>query len=259
MCSPHSPPILFSLISLFPCPSPPLPRLLSFPGDTPSLLTPSVIRGPHPCVPPLIRACLSSSHPPPSLRFCRCQSWGLGWSSLTTRKGTKGQIFKLKRKERLRRPLSRGSSQQLAAGDEMRVDLQRSCLVIVMAAPPVGSGSHRDFLDPVDEEYQKNRNDPPSPFNIFMFGQNNTSILMTVLNLMTNLAVAHLNVALQTPPFPCVSVFWMVLISKIFLICIFIRGKTAFPGFCVSVRPVCVSFLHSLGVTAPMTPPFPGF
>lgn len=125
----------------------------------------------HPCVPPLIRPCLSSSHPPPSLRFCRCQSWGLGWLSLTTRKGTKGQIFKLKRKERLRRPLSRGSSQQLAAGDEMRVDLQRSCLVIVMAAPPVGSGSHRDFLDPVDEEYQKNRNDPLSPFNIFVWSE----------------------------------------------------------------------------------------
>lgn len=141
----------------------------------------------------------------------------------------------------------------------MRVDLQRSCRVIVMAAPPVGSGSHRDFLDPVDEEYQKNRNDPPSPFNIFMFGQNNTLILMTALNLMTNLAVAHLNVALQTPPFPGMSLFWMVLISKIFLIDIFIRGKTTFPGFCVSVRPVCVSLLHSLGVTAPMTTPFLGF
>lgn len=188
--------------------SPPLPRLLSFPGDTPSLLTPSVIRGPHtPAFPRLIHLFLSSSHPPPSLRYCRCQSWGLGWSSLTTRKETKGQTFKLKRKERLWRPLSRGSSQQLAAGDEMRVDLQRSCLFIVMAAPPVVSGAHRTFLGRVDEEYQKNRNDPPSPFNIFLFGQNNTLISMTVLNLMINLAVAHLNVALQTPPFFQASVY----------------------------------------------------
>lgn len=175
MCSPHSSPILFSLISLFPCPSPHLhlPYLVFFPywghafsADPLSDPWPS-----YPCVPPLIRPFLSSSHPPPSLRFCRCQSWGLGWSSLATRKGTKGQIFKLKRKERLWRPLSRGSSQQLAAGDEMRVDLQRSCLFIVMAVPSVGSGTHCNFLDRVDEEYQKNRNDPPSPFNIFVWSE----------------------------------------------------------------------------------------
>lgn len=114
-------------------------------GDIPSHLTLSVIGAP--CFPSVPYSSVRLFHPPLHLRLAPSLSLSLlKLKSLlsaikvgATRNGTKGQSFiRWRGGERVWLPLGKESSQQLAAGDEIRFDLPFSPLVF-MAAPPIVS------------------------------------------------------------------------------------------------------------------------